>query len=46
MKQKFLDQITVARIDPSAKLEDEILRLKLLFRAHNSFTATPLTKEE
>jgi len=46
MKQKFLDQITVARIDPSAKLEDEILRLKSLFRAHNSFTATPLTKEE
>jgi len=46
MKQKFLDQITVAKIDPTAKLEDEILRLKALFRAHNSFTATPLTKEQ
>jgi len=44
MKQKFLDQITVARINPSAKLEDEILQS--LFRAHNSFAATPLTKEE
>jgi len=46
MKQKFLDKITVARIDTNAKLEDEILLLKSLFRVHNSFTATPLTKEE
>lgn len=46
MRRKFHQMIVTATVDPSAKAESEILRLKSYFRAYNSYTSNPLTEDE